>query len=206
MNYVALDIETTGLNTKVCNVLSIGLVVDNAPSKPVEKLPAFEAVIKHDLLVGEPHALAMNAELLWFLASLLDDLEDGDVHVMGDRKVQVFRDIESAAIGARDFLCEAFGRPLQNNSVVLAGRSLDAFDLRFLPRHLTSVFHRRVLDVSSMAMGAMRELWEDRSTLPNTGSILGECAEHTAIGDARQVVKMVRKLRSGLPSEKGKTT
>ena len=144
---------------------------------------------------GEPAALAMNHELLLCLAALDPDTEDGTAREVNRRPVLVYRELQSAAVAARAWLCNVFDRELSDHSIVVAGRNVAAFDLRFLPIELTSVFHHRCLDVASMAMGAWPHLWEDRQKLPNTSTLLKRSAEHTAIGDARQVVEAIRGFR-----------
>lgn len=197
MKYVALDIETTGLDPDCCAVLSIAMVVDDASETEIDHLPYFDAVIRHEGFWGEPHALAMNAHLIMAMAALPERLPmDRGYCRIGDREVLLFDDLEAAAVAARKWLCSVFDAGLPDRSVVVAGRNVAGFDLRFLPEHLTSVFHHRCLDVASMAMGARPDLWQDRRTLPNTSTLIGEPAEHTALGDARQVVKAVRTFRT----------
>ena len=67
--YVSIDIETTGLNPATCQVLEIGAVIDDWET-PVEDLPKFRAILKHDTIKGEPFALQMNADLLKLIATI----------------------------------------------------------------------------------------------------------------------------------------
>jgi DNA polymerase III epsilon subunit-like protein len=56
MKYVSIDIETTGLNPKTCQILEFAAVADG-------KEP-FHYYIKHDYLSGDPYALQLNASIL----------------------------------------------------------------------------------------------------------------------------------------------
>lgn len=65
MKYVSIDVETTGLNPKKHQILSLGAVIEDTNNQlPIEKMPKFEGVILHDEVVGNPIALSMNKELL----------------------------------------------------------------------------------------------------------------------------------------------
>ena len=65
MKYISIDIETTGLDPELCNVLSIGAVIeDSANPLPYEECPKFHAAILRHELNGSPRAITMNAKLI----------------------------------------------------------------------------------------------------------------------------------------------
>jgi len=68
MSYVSIDIETTGLDPETCQTLEIGAVFDNW-TLPLDKLPRFHCYVVHKQIVGQPFALALNADILRKLAN-----------------------------------------------------------------------------------------------------------------------------------------
>lgn len=66
--YLALDIETTGLDTEKSNLLQIGWVIDDGVS-PVSQLKRGSLFIQNDVITyGENYALGMNA---WIFQELM---------------------------------------------------------------------------------------------------------------------------------------
>lgn len=61
--YVALDIETTGLDPEKHQVLELALVIDDRSQRVID-CPFYRTLVRHETIVGSPFALAMNAELL----------------------------------------------------------------------------------------------------------------------------------------------
>ena len=65
MRYISLDIETTGLDPEICQILSIGAVIEDTLNQlPFEELPKFHAVIKRENVSGSIFALNMNRDLI----------------------------------------------------------------------------------------------------------------------------------------------
>ena len=65
MRYVSIDIETTGLDTQICQVLSIGAVIEDTNNLlPIDELPSFHAAILTRRIDGEPYAINMNRDLI----------------------------------------------------------------------------------------------------------------------------------------------
>jgi oligoribonuclease (3'-5' exoribonuclease) len=65
MKYVSIDIETTGLNPKTDQILSIGLVVEDTLSiLPLDDLPKLEVRIWREKITGDLFAINMNKDLL----------------------------------------------------------------------------------------------------------------------------------------------
>ena len=64
MIYLALDIETTGLNPEKCDVIEVGAFLEDTENPlPRNQLPTFHRYIWKDNYSGEPYALAMNAHI-----------------------------------------------------------------------------------------------------------------------------------------------
>lgn len=136
--YVAIDIETTGLDPETCQVLEIGAVIHD-PDKPLRECPTFRVCVKHEVITGTPRALQMNARL-----------------------------IEEIANGGGEWESNACGRfqkwlgshlpvgDLTENYLHALGKNVGTFDLVFLNKISTWpkwLFHYRSLDVGSMYAG-----------------------------------------------------
>lgn len=190
MNYVSIDIETTGLDPDKHQILQVGMVIDGHSfrERPVEELPAISVLIKHDAIVGEPYALAMNVELL----RRIDRKDSGALWpCFADKLLESFLadhlgdDIKS--VEGRRFLTE-------DQKVIAAGKNFAGFDRQFMRRHLHVVekrFRHRSLDPAILFL----QMGEDRP--PS----LGQCLEraglpavvsHDAVADARQVCALLR--------------
>lgn len=180
MNFLSVDLETTGLHPDRAQTLEIGAVYDDG-SKPVEQLPTFRKLLQYDVYVGDAFALAMNHKIL-------KEIADGGPDV----------------IPGQD-LAEHFAQWLNNlgikldQKIVAAGKNFAGFDRGFL-RKLPGFdvpgginFHHRCLD-------PMMLYWEPDSdeVPPSTeecckrAGIVPE-AQHTAIGDARDVARLIRR-------------
>ena len=60
--YVSIDIETTGLDWRTCQIIEIGAVIDDFKTAIVD-LPTFRCYVDQGLFYGEPFALSMHAEI-----------------------------------------------------------------------------------------------------------------------------------------------
>ena len=72
MPYVSIDIETTGLDPEHCQTLEVGAVIDDWKS-PIDQLPRFRRVLTYETVSGNPYAMALNANLLKFMANAPKD-------------------------------------------------------------------------------------------------------------------------------------
>jgi len=75
MKYLSIDTETTGLNSENCQILSIAAVLEDTENTktPVEDLPHFHYIFRHEFIQGEPYALNMNKELIEVIKNGTDD-------------------------------------------------------------------------------------------------------------------------------------
>lgn len=65
MKYISIDIETTGLDADLNQILSIGAVIEDTLNPlPFEELPKFHAVIKRESVYGSIFALNLNKDLI----------------------------------------------------------------------------------------------------------------------------------------------
>jgi len=172
--YVALDIETTGLDTQTCQVLEIAMVVD-VQGLSVRDCPVFHAIIRPEgLIVGEPYALAMNSRVLGLIA-------DGKGHEWDG----VVDDIQS-------WLTALVGHGM---TATLLGKNVGSFDIQVMRRYPhwpSKFFSYHSLDVGSLyatpegiksQKQLMREFGQDFDFPGN---------EHEAVYDARCSLALAR--------------
>jgi DNA polymerase III alpha subunit (gram-positive type) len=176
LKFVSIDIETTGLNPDTCQVLEIGAVIEDWVS-PVDKLPTFHKIIRRDLLVGEPFALALNCKLLRQLS--VKDLPDTCLPEEAGRRFAEW--------------LRLYG--VDPKHVQPAGKNFASFDEQFLNRlPLFSDFvhfKHRTIDPTMLFWQSDDEGLPDSQTCMKRSGIDGKVA-HTAVEDALAVVKMVR--------------
>ena len=209
MKYVSIDLETTGLDPETCQVLQIGMVIEdtvevwpsldtgrlvdlgpNGRFPPVEDLPTFNAVIVRDRYVGEPYALGMHADIFKAIAEFHQHGTDRAIKVRG--RECYFEDAGRVYREAMWWLKSQLGEPPFN----AAGKNLGSFDWPFLPASFTSLFRHRLIDAGNVALGARPEYWmKDR--LPSLGDLTGETVAHDAVGDAQDVIRVLRTTYPG---------
>jgi oligoribonuclease (3'-5' exoribonuclease) len=175
MPYLAIDLETTGLDVDNHQILEIGAVF-NCYSKPVIECDVFRRTVHYSAdIVGSPFALAMNAPLLRQIA------EGESVN------------IRNACADFRDWL-NARGID-RDNKVTLLGKNVGSFDwqlLRRAPGFPAAYINYRMLDVGSMyatpeGISGQAELCEAVAKKHNIPGV-----EHTAVYDARVSLALAR--------------
>ncbi|WP_439627556.1 hypothetical protein [Gemmata sp.] len=178
--YIAIDIETTGLDPRKCQILEVAAVAESRDwSVPVNRLPSVRFLVEHKKYRGEPFGLAMNARLLFELA-----------------KPKAERLVES--VWAHEVACRiaAFSALHVAGTPTLAGKNFGMFDFRFLERlknwHEHCRFRHRVLDPGSMFLDPLAD---DR--VPDTGECMKRAGvtndhPHSALHDCYAVIEMVR--------------
>jgi len=175
--YLALDIETTGLDPDQNQILEIGAVFNN-PSERVIDCEAFAMLVNPGTIVGDPFALVMNIDLL-----------------------QAIADNDGAAVpteAAIDFLMDWLVDIRQTYGVDkfhLLGKNVGGFDLQFLKKvrgWRNDFFHYRHLEVGSMyatpeGIDGQGELSEN---VAHAYEIEGR--QHSALYDARVSLALAR--------------
>jgi oligoribonuclease (3'-5' exoribonuclease) len=179
MKYVSLDLETTGLDPRTCQILMISAVVEDTerPDVPVRELPHFTCFVSHKEYRGQAKALHMNGWIFDILGRA-----DGSIgHLPGIGRV--FPQ-EMAIVGLEAFLDENGGK------LVLAGKNVAGFDIPFLieagfDRDLYA--HHRTIDAGSVFID-----WS-KSTPPSLSEISGQVVTHNAYDDACLVIECLRR-------------
>jgi hypothetical protein len=65
MRYLSIDIETTGIDSENCEILSIGAILEDTENiLPFEEIPKFHCAITRRSIKGEMFAINMNRDLI----------------------------------------------------------------------------------------------------------------------------------------------
>lgn len=179
MKYVSIDIETTGLNPEIDQVLEIAAVIEDTEHShiPVEELPATVLPVQHERVQGSPFAMHMNAELLYHISQ-----------GVGYRADQI-RDYLD------DFLRDNGWKWSAMSPIIAAGKNFAAFDLQFLRRLPGDWwFHHRFLDPMAYFIR-----WDSDTVPPPTNVCMlragfkeNDLVYHRALNDARYVISLMR--------------
>jgi oligoribonuclease (3'-5' exoribonuclease) len=182
--YVSIDIETTGLDPKTCQVLQIGAVVDDWET-PVEELPTFNCYIEQGVIRGEPYALAMHAKIFQAMSNVTRWVASDGVSVCSLGSVTA------------DFSMWLFDHGINSSEkMVVAGKNFAAFDRNFLSQLMNwdwdIKMEHRFIDPGNMYYQPGID-----DGLPNTEECLRRAGlpphvSHTAVEDALDVVRLIR--------------
>jgi oligoribonuclease len=171
--YLAIDIETTGLNPQRDQILEIAAVLDDRSQRVID-CPTFHCVMAHDRIEGSPGALAMNA-------GLIQKISEGE----GSRLSSAFNKLHM-------FLLKHWE---EGTKYIPVGNNVGSFDMQFLKEAVgfpTYMFHYRCLDINS--------LYANEDGVGNHKSIQKDVAErfdipgktHQALYDARLALALAR--------------
>ena len=192
MKYASIDIETTGLNEQTCQILSVGVVIEDTKNiLPFDKIPKLHLVLVDNSIQGELFAIDLNKDLI----SLIKDYSFGDF----DRKL-ILSDIHDIVFTHKDFVVDHIIDFLSENNVegklTVAGKNYVGFDKKFLeklPGWDKLNIHRRVIDPATSFVD-----WENDTELPDLSlckyraGMDNTVVKHTAIEDAFDVIEILR--------------
>lgn len=182
MKYVAIDIETTGLNPKKCQIIEFGAVVDDLRVQaPLDQLPKFQTYIRHSFYSGDAYALHLNADIFYKISR-----GEGDI-ANPEELFGMFYNFLTKEGGYET------NKPPKIN---VAGKNFGSFDKNFLdclPNRDWVKFHHRSIDPGNLYFDPIID-----DELPSLGKCLDRAGlpsevSHKALEDALQVVKLVRK-------------
>lgn len=215
MKYASIDVETTGLEDDAV-VLEVGVVVDDFES-PLDKLPRFRILFPRNRYLVDSFIMEMHQELFKELDEFLPELKERITaanrheelfkHSVGSNPYKRWIEVGSNTYAVEESSFETLFHSLisQNylptDKLVVAGKNFYGFDYRnldkIMPKKLVK-FHHRALDPCALYLDPLNDevppsLEEclKRAGLKPTGL-------HTAIGDALDVIKLLR-------AAKGKT-
>jgi oligoribonuclease len=222
MKYISIDIETTGLDRDLCQILSIGAVIEDTNNiKPLEELPTFHAVIKRESVYGSIFALDLNRDLIQAMKNYsVAKTEEAKKQVEEDFGAKFYNEDEVVEalyqFCYRNGLVELDDRWLTQHVKIVdgqtypiltsnmnkvhftaAGKNFASFDQQFLVKlpRWKQVFaiRSRVLDPGILFID-----WQNDESVPS----LDVCKQragidgvvtHNAVEDAIDVVKLLRK-------------
>lgn len=179
MLYASIDIETSGLDHTFCQILEIGVVLDDLDKPQDPNPPTFHAYVRHNRIQGEVFALAMNKDILQTLA----DNKHPDIYTP-----------ENAKEAFRKFLTQHF----KGDKITPAGKNFHGFDKHFFDKEgyfddEVALHHRCFDPVTSFYRKGDKKLPDLKQCLAraNTGQ---ELALHTAVDDCKAVIALLRHI------------
>lgn len=167
MRYLAIDIETTGLDTERCEILEFAAVLDDT------RLPFKEAVSFHSI-IRPPEGCYWELGAIKMHQLMLPELENG---------------IDKADL--MDLVCSW----LRGEKVTLAGFNIGKFDwhvLRRLKGFERFQHHHRMIEVGSLFVESGDECVPSTIDCCRRAGI-GAIESHRAMADAWRVCELVRK-------------
>jgi hypothetical protein len=182
MKYISVDIETTGLNSELCEVLEIGAIFDDLSQPRKNDPPKFHCYILPDYLstyCGEPYALAMHSEIFRRIA----------------KQEPPYMYLKSSVVG-EEFSAWLTSLGLTGDKkITVAGKNFGSFDLQFLKRLVDFPVHRfnhQFIDPGMLYFDPLID-----KCVPNTQTCakragIGSTVAHTALEDADMVISLIR--------------
>ena len=183
MQFLSIDLETTGLNPEKDQILEFGCIIGDLDyNTDIMELPSWQTYFYYDRIEGDPFALGMNHEILTLIAKRPTGFE--------------FIHPDELAGQLNDFLSRKLGKYATNQDILVAGKNFDKFDRQFLNRlkrfntyiNLTkgaldpgNLYFNPLLDTK---LPSLKTCCERANITPYK--------EHTALGDARTVVALIR--------------
>ena len=128
--YASIDTETLGLDPETCDVLEVGIVLEDFKS-PVESLPSLHFYVTYpdDNYKGNAYAMAMNSEIIGIIANR---------HNHPSRlisKDETFVPVDMVDRYMHEWLASFASEPDQislSGKILAAGKNFSGFDLPFL--------------------------------------------------------------------------
>lgn len=181
MEYLTIDLETTGLDPQIDKILEIGMVLDGSRyyHLPLRCLPRYSRVVPRAHFPMSPFVAAMHCE-----NNLFNDLNDAGRPVPFD-------------VIWYDGLETIYGHDTELQRITVCGKNVSGFDIPFIKSEKlwnTSSrfkFNYRTLDPGSMFVT------EDSTNIPSTEECLEMAglktsSKHRALGDCYICAALVR--------------
>lgn len=211
MVYCSVDIETSGLNPELNQVLSIGAIIEDTTKKlNFEEIPKFNAAILLHQITGSPRAITMNRYLIGYIGEYLESDKQGKERIEAfsgyqfltpdDVAKEFYYFLWNNLEGPRSPGCERPKLDGNTKSILInvAGKNFGTFDKPFLEKlpwwKKLIQPRQRIIDPSVLFCN-----WNEDDALPS----LTKCKEragikgavlHDALADAWDVIEVLRKF------------
>lgn len=190
MKYISIDIETSGLDPNMHDILEIAAVLEDTSNPlPIKDLPVFHYHInKLTPYCVDPKAIKIHGRNI--LADISYKIENNSPYICYPDEIFTRLSNFLYSQNYKDYK-EAF-------YLNVAGKNFSTFDLRFLQKiektHWSNInFRSRIIDPAILYFDIQKD-----DQLPNMETCLEranikEKVTHNAIDDAIQVIKLIRK-------------
>lgn len=195
MKYASIDTETTGVDPETCQILSIGIVLEDTEKQlPFSEIPKLHIVIPRNYLQGEPYALNMNAELISIINQYNLARNEKQIKDLEYQLGISFVKEDDVSYEVMHFL-HTNGFLEGGEKLTVAGKNYLGFDAKFL-NFLVGwdriPLHRRTIDPATSFVD-----WKNDKELPSLDGCkqragLSGGVTHNAVEDAFDVVKILR--------------
>ena len=198
MRFISIDIETTGLDPETCQILQIGLVIEDTNNlKPLEDLPRLSIILDHESYTGQATAISMNYNLFKILGGLQGLTKE---ERMAYRKTHSIFPVGTASRAIYAWLADNWFSANESGAIpiIAAGKNFATFDKVFLQRlpswNSCIQIQQRVIDPAILLVD-----WQTDTSLPNLNSCIKRCGisgevSHDALDDALDVLRVLRSV------------
>ena len=194
MKYLSIDIETTGLDEKNCDIIQFAAVIDDLENPvQINKLPRFKAYFKKKNFKAEPGALALHAKYNPDIFEKISKMK-GEY----DEKEDAFYlKIKELPLFLKNFLTKNGFEENEKNSISITacGKNIASFDLKFLNKKIKKwgglYFRHRTMDPAILYWQKGDKELPDMKTCFERAGIRKEVT-HDACEDALDVIRLIR--------------
>jgi hypothetical protein len=222
MQYLSIDIETTGLSKENHQILSIAAILEDTTKKlSFDEIPKFHAAIVENEIRGSHYAINLNRDLIGFITEYLSARNEEEKREIESRSGMKFYHVDQVVEAFFHFLIDnglyefsilnadglnkvVNGKPypvlsskLKPVTINVAGKNFATFDKQFLEKlpHWQQVIRirQRIIDP-----GILYTNWNEDESIPNLSQCksragLSSVVTHNALEDAWDVIELLRK-------------
>ena len=188
MKYVAIDVETTGLDSEKNQVLQVGAVIEDTNNKLAFKdIPKFNYLVKHDsYYFSNEYPLVLNS---WIFKEFLNHKTEFEITYAENITMLL-------ANWIKDNLPESFDLISEKVVIVIAGKN-PSFDKKFiesLPHfHDYISIHHRFMDPTTLFTDFKEDILPPSlSDCKERANFKSAVVTHDALDDAWDIVELLR--------------